>query len=585
MLCEFANGVRGTFEASRTIVGPESQMAFDVHGTQGAAGWNLEKLNELRLYRLTEDPGSGYTTVFGGDRFPYHGNFVPGSANGIGFEDLVVIEDYEFCRSIAEERPHSPGLRGGGRVGQRAGGAAEVGAERALGARRLAEGGLMEATTTKAVRIGVIGAGRIGRMHAELLARQVPGAAVTAVQDADEDTARGVAGRARRRVARRRSQELLAARRRRGRDLHADRHPRRPDRRGRAGGQGDLLREAGVAGPRRGRPRAGRGAGGRRAVPDRLQPPLRPRARRGRGRRRRRDGRRAADRAHLQPRPGAAADRATCASSGGIFLDMTIHDFDMARFVAGSEVVEVFARGAVRVDPAFGEADDVDTAVVTLVHENGCLTTIDNSRQAVYGYDQRVEVFGSAGMAASENPLAHAAIVRTREGTRAATLPYFYLERYIPSYLREWEAFVARGRAAARRRRSAPSTRARRWSSAWPPGGRCARAGRCASRRSTAMSDPFADQRLDGRRCSSSPARPRAWAPRSRAAPPRSAPRASSSAAATASAARPCAELEHSARGAFVAADLADPDACRAVMRALRGALRAARRARQRRRA
>ena len=110
MLCEFANGVRGTFESSRTIVGPESQMAFDVHGTQGAAGWNLEKLNELRLYKLTDDPGSGYTTVFGGDRFPYHGHFVPGSANGIGFEDLVVIEDYEFCRAIAEERPFSPGF-------------------------------------------------------------------------------------------------------------------------------------------------------------------------------------------------------------------------------------------------------------------------------------------------------------------------------------------------------------------------------------------------------------------------------------------------------------------------------------------
>jgi myo-inositol 2-dehydrogenase/D-chiro-inositol 1-dehydrogenase len=121
---------------------------------------------------------------------------------------------------------------------------------------------------------------------------------------------------------------------------------------------------------------------------------------------------------------------------------MTIHDFDMARFVVGSEVVEVFARGAVRIDQAFADADDVDTAVITLVHENGCLTAIDNSRQAVYGYDQRVEVFGSAGMATSENPLAHAAVIRTREGARAATLPYFYLERYVPSYLREWEAFI-----------------------------------------------------------------------------------------------------------------------------------------------
>jgi predicted dehydrogenase len=110
VLCEFANGVRGTFEASRTIVGPESQMAFDVYGTRGAAGWNLEKLNELQLYRATGDRGSGYATVFGGDRFPYHGHFVPGSANGIGFEDLVVIEDFEFCRAVAEGRPFSPGF-------------------------------------------------------------------------------------------------------------------------------------------------------------------------------------------------------------------------------------------------------------------------------------------------------------------------------------------------------------------------------------------------------------------------------------------------------------------------------------------
>ena len=129
--------------------------------------------------------------------------------------------------------------------------------------------------------------------------------------------------------------------------------------------------------------------------------------------------------------------------SGGIFLDMTIHDFDMARFVTGSEVVEVYARGAVRIDPAIGEAGDVDTAVVVLEHANGCLTTIDNSRQAGYGYDQRVEVFGSAGMASSENPLAHTAVVHSQAGTRSAALPYFYLERYTASYLREWEAFVA----------------------------------------------------------------------------------------------------------------------------------------------
>ncbi|MDX6726715.1 MAG: hypothetical protein QOK49_1520 [Baekduia sp.] len=110
MLCEFAGGARGTFEASRVIIGPESQMAFDAYGTQGAVGWNLERLNELQLYRATEDRGSGYTTVLGGDRFPYHGAFVPGAGNPIGFEDLVVIEDYEFCRAVAEERPFAPGF-------------------------------------------------------------------------------------------------------------------------------------------------------------------------------------------------------------------------------------------------------------------------------------------------------------------------------------------------------------------------------------------------------------------------------------------------------------------------------------------
>jgi myo-inositol 2-dehydrogenase/D-chiro-inositol 1-dehydrogenase len=128
--------------------------------------------------------------------------------------------------------------------------------------------------------------------------------------------------------------------------------------------------------------------------------------------------------------------------SGGIFLDMTIHDFDMARYVTGSDIVEVFAQGALRIEPAYADADDVDTAVVTLQHENGCLTVIDNSRQAVYGFDQRVEVFGSKGMAASENPIAYPSIIRTADGTRQPPLPYFFLDRYIPSYIREWQAFV-----------------------------------------------------------------------------------------------------------------------------------------------
>jgi len=128
--------------------------------------------------------------------------------------------------------------------------------------------------------------------------------------------------------------------------------------------------------------------------------------------------------------------------SGGIFLDMMIHDFDMARFISGSEVVDVYAQGAVRVDPAIGEAGDLDTAVVMLRHDNGCITAIDNSRQAVYGYDQRVEAFGSGGLAASENPLNHTGIRRSAAGTISQTIPYFFLDRYIPSYVEEWRSFV-----------------------------------------------------------------------------------------------------------------------------------------------
>jgi myo-inositol 2-dehydrogenase / D-chiro-inositol 1-dehydrogenase len=129
-------------------------------------------------------------------------------------------------------------------------------------------------------------------------------------------------------------------------------------------------------------------------------------------------------------------------TSGGIFLDMTIHDFDLARHVVGSEVVEVFATGAVLVEPSFAEIGDLDTVVVVLTHANGCLTTIDNSRRAVYGYDQRVEVFGPEGVAASENPLANAAIVRDRQGVHGATMIYPFLDRYAASYVAEWAEFV-----------------------------------------------------------------------------------------------------------------------------------------------
>ena len=110
MLCRFANGATGTFEVSRTVVGPESQNAFEVYGTKGALSWNLEQLNELKFYRKEVGLNSGYTTIFGGDRFPFHGAFAPGQANNIGFEDLVTIEDYAFMQSMAAGETFHPGF-------------------------------------------------------------------------------------------------------------------------------------------------------------------------------------------------------------------------------------------------------------------------------------------------------------------------------------------------------------------------------------------------------------------------------------------------------------------------------------------
>ncbi|MEZ4862341.1 MAG: inositol 2-dehydrogenase [Caldilineaceae bacterium] len=128
--------------------------------------------------------------------------------------------------------------------------------------------------------------------------------------------------------------------------------------------------------------------------------------------------------------------------SGGIFLDMTIHDFDMVRYLMGSEVEEVYAAGGVLVDPAIGEADDIDTAVITLRFANGALGVIDNSRQAVYGYDQRAEVFGSAGAIEAHNKTPHNTVHSTAQRIQQPNPLYFFLERYMDSYAAEMQAFL-----------------------------------------------------------------------------------------------------------------------------------------------
>lgn len=129
--------------------------------------------------------------------------------------------------------------------------------------------------------------------------------------------------------------------------------------------------------------------------------------------------------------------------SGGIFLDQTIHDFDMARFLIESEVEEIYALGGVMVDPAIGEAGDIDTAIVTLRYANGAIGMIDNSRRAVYGYDQRVEVFGSEGSIVVGNNTPHTAVYSNANSVQSAKPLYFFLERYMDAYAAEMKAFVS----------------------------------------------------------------------------------------------------------------------------------------------
>ncbi|MBE7489220.1 MAG: inositol 2-dehydrogenase [Candidatus Omnitrophica bacterium] len=133
--------------------------------------------------------------------------------------------------------------------------------------------------------------------------------------------------------------------------------------------------------------------------------------------------------------------------SGGLFLDMSIHDFDMARYLIDSEVYSVFALGGVRIDPAIGDAGDIDTALISLQFENGVLASIDNSRQAVYGYDQRIEVFGSEGVILAENVPPHRTFCSDRNGVHGPLPLHFFMDRYIDSYIEEMRSFIESVRA------------------------------------------------------------------------------------------------------------------------------------------
>ncbi|WP_018687810.1 inositol 2-dehydrogenase [Ahrensia kielensis] len=128
--------------------------------------------------------------------------------------------------------------------------------------------------------------------------------------------------------------------------------------------------------------------------------------------------------------------------SGGLFRDMMIHDFDMANFLMGRRPTTIRAVGSSIVDPEIGKAGDVDTAVVTMTYHDGRIAVIKNSRRAAFGYDQRVEILGSEGLLQVQNMLENTMVKSTAAGVVSAKPTYFFLERYMPAYIAEWEAFV-----------------------------------------------------------------------------------------------------------------------------------------------
>lgn len=293
---------------------------------------------------------------------------------------------------------------------------------------------------TAPIRVGLLGAGRIGSLHARLIAQDVPGLALSGVFDVDEEAAESVA-RSLGVPASASAEELMTSSATDAIAICTSTHT-----------HVDLVVQAAAVGK-----------------PVLLEKPVSLDL--GEVDRALDAARRAGlflqvgfnrrfDPAHASVRDAIAAGEvgelhlvrissrdpgppplAYIRVSGGIFLDMTVHDFDMARFLTASEVEEVFAVGDVRVDPAIGEAGDLDTTVVTMRHADRTLTVIDNSRRAAYGFDQRLEAFGSDGMAISGNPTAHTGSVTTGAGTRMQPLPHFFVERYTQSYVAQWTAF------------------------------------------------------------------------------------------------------------------------------------------------
>jgi myo-inositol 2-dehydrogenase/D-chiro-inositol 1-dehydrogenase len=298
------------------------------------------------------------------------------------------------------------------------------------------------ATTSKPVNIGLIGAGRIGRLHAEHLSQRIANARLVALVDVNEAAARECAARFAvpewgtdyQKVLKHPDIQavvicsptdthaaLIEGAAAAGKDIFCEKPVdvdlARIDRTLAAVQEAGVLLQVGFnrrfdANFQRVRQAVARGEIG---IPHQLR---------------------------ITSRDPAPPSLEYIAKSGGIFLDMTIHDFDMARFLIGDEVEEVYATGGARVDPAIGKAGDLDTVVVLLKFKSGVMGIIENCRQAVYGYDQRVEAFGSAGSIVVANNYPNSAIVQSRSTIYRDPPLNFFMDRYLESYQRELSDFV-----------------------------------------------------------------------------------------------------------------------------------------------
>ena len=293
------------------------------------------------------------------------------------------------------------------------------------------------------LHIGIIGAGRIGRVHAETIAFRLPDAQVVAITDVNREAAQAVAARCGIAKVAESSAEIFADPQIEAvlicssTDTHADliaqaanagKHIFCEKPIARSLSQIDLaltaVKNAGVqlqiGFNRRFDPNFARVrkavASGEIGTPSLL---------------------------HIISRDPAPPPLSYIRVSGGMFVDMTIHDFDMARFLIGDEVEEIYAAGGVLIDPAIGQAGDVDTALIVLRFRNGVIGTIDNSRKAAYGYDQRVEILGSEGKIETGNCFPNQAVVSNGKHVYQDLPLNFFMERYTESFARELQSFVS----------------------------------------------------------------------------------------------------------------------------------------------